>query len=199
MLPDGSIGIVIGDVMGHDIAAVTAMAQLRTMVRSGAWLGASASRVVEMADELAKLSGITEMATLFYGRLVRDDAGARLHYCNAGHLQPLLRNRDGTVTSLEGGNRTLLGALDVGAAPAVFTEGVVDLPQGALLLLYSDGLVERGNASVEEATDALRESLSEFPAHSHLDELCQRLLAAPGAGDDTTVFMVRATDPQPPK
>lgn len=197
VLPDGSVGIVIGDVMGHDIAAVTAMAQLRTMVRSGAWLGASPSRVVEMADELAKLSGITEMATLFYGRLVRGDRGARLHYCNAGHLQPLLRGPGGTVTSLEGGNRMLLGALDAGAVTATFQEGVIDLPSGTLLLLYSDGLVERGTSSVEEATVALREALAEFEEDAPLDQLCRRLLDAPGASDDTTVFMVRATDPSP--
>lgn len=194
-LPDGSVGIVIGDVMGHDIAAVTAMAQLRTMVRSGAWLGASPARIVEMADELAKLSGITEMATLFYGRLVHGDRGARLNYCNAGHLPPLIRSPDGTVTSLEGGNRMLLGALDAGAVTAALQEGEVDLPSGSLLLLYSDGLVERGTAPVEEATAALREALATFDGAAPLDQLCRRLLDAPGATDDTTVFMVRNTDP----
>lgn len=195
VLPDGAVGIVIGDVMGHDIAAVTAMAQLRTMVRAGAWLGGSPAEVIEMTDELAKLTGITEMATLFYGKLVREGSGARLHYCNAGHLHPLLRATDGTVTTLEGGDRMLLGALDAGAAPDAFRAGVVDLPVGYLLLLYSDGLVERGGrGSVDDATDELRHTLSEFTVDLPLAQLCQRLLDAPDPSDDTTVFAVRITD-----
>lgn len=198
VLPDDSVGIVIGDVMGHDIAAVTAMAQLRTMVRSGAWLGVSPARVVEMADELAELTGITEMATLFFGRLVREGSSATLHYCNAGHPHPLLRSPDGTVTSLEGGNRVLLGALGAGAVDAAFSAGVVSLPAGALLLLYSDGLVERGAASVQESTDALREALSQFEVDAPLEQLCRQLLDTPGANDDTTVFLVRTAGARGP-
>jgi Stage II sporulation protein E (SpoIIE)/GAF domain len=192
VLPDGSVGLVIGDVMGHGIEAVTAMAQMRTMVRAGAWLGVSPAAVLDMADELAQLTGITETATLFYGRLVRDGSSAQLHYCNAGHLHPLLRSPNGTVVVLEGGNRMLLGALNAGAAPATPSEtGVVELPAGSLLLLYSDGLVERASATLEEATDALCQTLSEFDADAPLEQLCQQLLEAPGARDDTTVFTMR--------
>jgi serine phosphatase RsbU (regulator of sigma subunit) len=163
-------------------------------VRAGAWLGVSPGAVLDMTDELAQMAGITETATLFYGRLIRDGTGAQLHYCNAGHLLPLLRMPNGTVTALEGGNRMLLGALNTGAAPATpSTTGVVELPTGSLLLLYTDGLVERATATLEEATDALRHTLSEFDANEPLEQLCQQLLAAPGARDDTTVFTVRTS------
>jgi Stage II sporulation protein E (SpoIIE)/GAF domain len=192
VLPDGSVGLVIGDVMGHGINAVTAMSQLRPMVRAGAWLGVSPGAVLDMTDELAEVAGITETATLFYGQLVRDGSRAQLRYCNAGHLLPLLRMPDGAVTALDGGSRMLLGALNTGAAPATASPtGVVELPEGSLLLLYTDGLVERATATLEEATDALSRTLSEFDSKQPLERLCQQLLQAPGARDDTTVFTVR--------
>jgi putative methionine-R-sulfoxide reductase with GAF domain len=192
VLPDGSVGLVIGDVMGHGIEAVTTMSQLRPMVRAGAWLGVSPGAVLDMTDELAQIAGITETATLFYGRLIRDGSSAQLHYCNAGHVLPLLRAPNGTVTALEGGNRMLLGALNTGAAPATPSPtGVAELPAGSVLLLYTDGLVERATATLEEATDALCHILSEFDTKEPLEQLCQQLLKAPGARDDTTVFTVR--------
>jgi putative methionine-R-sulfoxide reductase with GAF domain len=199
VLPDGSVGLVIGDVMGHGIEAVTTMSQLRPMVRAGAWLGVSPGAVLDMTDELAQMAGITETATLFYGRLIREGSSAQLHYCNAGHLLPLLRMPDGTVTALEGGNRMLLGALNTGAAPSATASptGVVELPAGSVLLLYTDGLVERASATLEEATAALCHTLAEFDATEPLEQLCQQLLAAPGARDDTTVFTVRTSGTWP--
>jgi serine phosphatase RsbU (regulator of sigma subunit) len=195
VLPDGSVGLVIGDVMGHGIEAVTAMAQLRTMVRTGAWLGSSPDAVLDMTDKLAQLTGITETSTVFYGRLTHLGAGAQLHYCNAGHPHPLLRAPDGTVTPLDGGDRLLLGALNPVSDPApTTTTGFAELVPGSLLVLYSDGLVERDSVTVEDATEALYRTMSAFGADTPLEQLCQGLLLeTTGARDDTTVFAVRVT------
>jgi len=192
VLPDTSVGLVIGDVMGHGIESVTAMAQLRTMVRAGAWLGVDPGEVVRMADELAQLSGITETATLFYGRLVLREAGAQLDYCNAGHLHPFLRRPDGEVTTLDGGIRPLLGALDAGSgSTSSFSSGMVELPPGSVLLLYTDGVVERDGTSFDDATAALRQTLSDFHMDAPLENLVRTVLDVPGARDDITVFAVR--------
>lgn len=190
-LPDDSVAVVVGDVMGHGIAAVTAMAQLRTMVRAGAWLGNTPSEVIGMTDELAELMGITETATLFFGRLTRTATGARLEYCNAGHLPPLVRAPDGQVRVLSGGSRVLLGALGTGAPPVPSVAASVELPVGSVLLLYTDGLVERDGVDVDDATAQLSRTLSGFDASASLERLCRQLLEAPGARDDTTVFLVR--------
>lgn len=193
VLPDGSVALIIGDVMGHDMEAVTTMAQLRTMVRAGAWLEASPQAILDMTDKLAQQTGITETTTVFYGRLTRQGGRAVLHYCNAGHPHPLRRDPDGTVTALDGGERMLLGALKPGDDHAeTSTTGHAELAPGSLLLFYTDGLVERDSVTVENATHALYRTLSAFEADGALAQLCQGLLAdETGARDDTTVFAVR--------
>jgi serine phosphatase RsbU (regulator of sigma subunit) len=197
LLPDDKVGLVIGDVMGHDIKAVSAMAQLRTMVRAGAWLGARPDHVLAMADELTALAAMVETATLFYGRLTRTTAAspagavAELEYCNAGHLHPLVRNPDGTVTVLDGGSRMLLGALGTGAPAQDSHVAHASLPAGTILLLYSDGLIEHPDVTMEEATDQLVQTLADHDPSTPLTELCRRLLTAATARDDTTVFAIR--------
>jgi serine phosphatase RsbU (regulator of sigma subunit) len=146
-----------------------------------------------MTDELAYLGGITETATLFYGRLGRRDSVAWLDYCNAGHLHPLLRLPDGTVTVLDGGNRLLLGTLGTGAPVAEGQRCEVAMPAGSILLLYTDGLIERHGVSMADATQQLIRTLSSFDDADTLEQLCEQLLDSPGARDDTTVFAVRVT------
>lgn len=188
VLRDGSLGIVIGDVMGHDVQAISAMAQMRTMVRSGAWLGQSPAEVMAMTDQLADLVGIAETATLFYGRLVGTGAHARLAYCNAGHLHPFLRRADGTVEVLDDGTRILIGALAAGPVLPDTVTAHVAIPSGSVLLLYTDGLVERGDMGVDEATAELRRKLAEYDPATSLAEFCAGLLTAHVARDDATVF-----------
>lgn len=191
LLPDNAVGLVIGDVMGHDIPALAAMAQLRTMVRAGAWLGHPPDEVIAMTDELAHLAGIEEIATLFHGRLVRTGETARLEYCNAGHLHPLLRDPDGSVTVLEGGHRILLGALGIGAPPAEGRTARIEMPPGSILLLYTDGLVEGNRGNAANGTEQIIDTLAGFDASGPLSELTRQLLDVAGTRDDTTVFTVR--------
>ena len=191
VLPDGALGLVIGDVMGHDIEAVAAMAQLRTMVRAGAWLGHAPNQVLAMADELIHNAGLAEIATAFYGRLTLTGSSAHLEYCNAGHLQPLLRDADGGVTALDGGARLLLGALGTGAPNLTSHNGHIDMATGSILLLYTDGLVEGSRDSFDDATENVIHRLSSFDPTAPLSELCDQLLHASDERDDTTVFTVR--------
>jgi len=191
-LPDEAVGLVVGDVMGHDIEAVTTMAQLRTMVRAGAWLGHPPDHVLAMVDELVHNAGLTEIATVFYGRLTRTDSSVQLEYCNAGHPQPLLRTVDGTVTALEGGSRVLLGTLGAGSPDVESYNAQVEMPPGSILLLYTDGLVERRGVSLDAATTHLIQTLSSFVPSAPLTELCEQLLASSNERDDTTVLAVRS-------
>ena len=191
LLPDGALGLMIGDVMGHGIEAVAAMAQLRTSVRAGAWLGHAPDQVLAMADELAYQAGLTETATVFYARLTRSGTSAHLEYCNAGHLPPLLRDADGAVTALDGGTRLLLGTLGAGVADEPSHNGEVEIGAGSILLLYTDGLVERGDISFDDATDDVVRRLSGFDPSAPLSALCHQLLHVADSSDDTTVFAVR--------
>src|SRR3954471_3034743 len=101
-LPDGAVGVAIGDVMGHDVTAAAAMGQLRSVLRSYAYEGSSPSLVLDRMDRLAQGFGMAEVATAIYGRLVLDnDGSATVTFCNAGHLPPLIRDPAGHVRRLD--------------------------------------------------------------------------------------------------
>src|SRR3954454_332974 len=101
-LPDGAIGIAIGDVMGHDLAAAAAMGQLRSVLRSYAYEGSSPSIVLDRMERLVQGFQMAEVATAIYGRLLLDnDGSATVTFCNAGHLPPLIRDPAGHVRRLD--------------------------------------------------------------------------------------------------
>ena len=68
-LPDGVVGVAIGDVMGHDISAAASMGQLRSVLRSYAWEGGRASDVLDRLDQLVQALEMAQLATAVYGRL----------------------------------------------------------------------------------------------------------------------------------
>lgn len=70
---------------------------------------------------------------------------------------------------------------------------MVELTPRSVLLLYTDGVVERDGTPFDDATAALCRTLSDFPVDAPLETLIQALLEVPGARDDTTVFAVRVT------
>jgi serine phosphatase RsbU (regulator of sigma subunit) len=197
VLLDGSVGLVIGDVMGHGIEAVTAMAQVRTMVRTAAVSGLDPADVLRVTDELADQSGISETVTVFYANLHMEKAGMSLRYCNAGHPNPLLRTPEGEVTELKGGKRPLIGAIVPGAPNRLADVGTCDLAPNSLLLLYTDGLVEGRGRDENTAAAGLRERLAALGPEGSLEELCDQLLDPPNAKDDTTVFAIRIRGEQP--
>ncbi len=181
-LPDGAVGIAIGDVMGHDIAAAAAMGQLRSVLRSYAYEGSSPSTVFDRMDRLVQGFDMAQMATAVYARLVTDRAGAMMLFANAGHLPPLLRHPDGSVQRLDGASSRLIGA----PAPALRrprTEAAIDLPVGSTLLLYTDGLVEGRHRDIDDGIEALRRVVAGEAVDLDPDGLCDAVIEAM-VGDD---------------
>ncbi len=190
-LPDGAIGLAIGDVMGHDIAAAAAMGQLRSVLRSYAYEGSSPSVVLDRLDRLVQDFEMAQLATAIYGRLLLDPEGATLAFTNAGHLPPLVRTPDGAVTSLERTASPLIGAVPPGAAQR--GERVVALPPGSELLLYTDGLVETRDRDLDEGIAALGRTFAATDGRLTPDEVCDELLAGAVSGgqDDVALLLVR--------
>lgn len=186
-LPDGAVGLAVGDVVGHDLNAAASMGQLRSVLRSYAWAGDPAAAVVGRLDELVRGLGMADIATCVYLRL--EDGAA--HYTRAGHPPPLLRAPDGEVAWLDAGLTTPVGIPTLGRP---IEEGRVLLEPGATLVIYTDGLVERRDRSLREGMDALGAELRGLAVDASAEQVCSALLARfveEDQEDDVCLLVVR--------
>jgi serine phosphatase RsbU (regulator of sigma subunit) len=202
--PDGDTVVVIGDVMGHDIEAAAAMGQVKTLVRAIAF-----DRLEEPAGVLRRVDhalvglAVPTMATALVCRIKQTPAdGAtgmrRLRWSTAGHPDPMLLDPDGAVSDLSAPVGPPLGIGWRGPR----ADGVVPVPDGSTVLLFTDGLFERRGVPIDEGRDRLRRLVAASAGES-LDALCDRLLAEmiDGVEDDVAVLAVRAHPPswEPPR
>jgi serine phosphatase RsbU (regulator of sigma subunit) len=196
-LPDGAIGVAIGDVMGHDVAAAAAMGQLRSVLRSYAYEGSSPSVVLERLDRLVQGFEMAQVATAIFGRLLRDESGATLLFANAGHLPPIVRHPDGTAVQVRSGTSPLIGVLEPRSQPR--TEAALNLPVGSMLLLYTDGLVESRTREHDTGIDQLCEALGELEPEATPDQVCEALLRSlvDGTQEDDIALLALRVDPLP--
>jgi PAS domain S-box-containing protein len=160
-LPDGPVGVAIGDVMGHDMAAAASMGQLRSVLQSYAWQGSEPDVVLDRLDQLVQGLDMAQLATCAYGRLELpvDGRPGRLRLANAGHLPPALRAPDGTVRLIATDPSLLVGAA-LGTDRATIEEPI---EPGTVLVLYTDGLVEHRGRALDEGLAALQEALRTAP------------------------------------
>jgi anti-sigma regulatory factor (Ser/Thr protein kinase) len=187
-LPNGDVGVAIGDVAGHGLRAATTMGQLRMGLRAYAVEETSPARLAARAHGLVQRLQLPEMATLLY-LVYHPDAGT-VTFANAGHPPPLVVAADGEARYVTDSLAPPLGAAP---DPALYTESVFSLPAGSTLLLFTDGLVERRGASLDEGLERLKALV---PAGRDLDVLCDELLErmlGPDVSDDVAILALRPT------
>ncbi|MGV9993725.1 SpoIIE family protein phosphatase [Streptomyces sp. NPDC003374] len=187
-LPDGATALAVGDVVGHDLEAAAGMAQLRNMLRAYALAQQKPpSRIVECLDRATPDIAEVPLATLVFARLTDDGAGrCELSWTNAGHPPPLLVTRQGTARHLTDGHGILLGVAPERSRP----DATAELPPGATLLLYTDGLVESRTHALDDGLERLRRNaalLAHRPLESFVDELLAR--ARPQDNDDDVALL----------
>jgi PAS domain S-box-containing protein len=201
-LPDGSVGFAAGDVVGHDLTAAAAMGHLRGLLRACVWNGAddgdnNPAAILGRVDRLVQGLDVVPLATLVYGRLDRPvtaDGPWRFTYANAGHPPPLLRYPDGSVNVLDDARDVLLGVLESSSR----SFATVEVPAGASLVAYTDGLIERRSESLDcgiaRLVDALATSDTGEPG-----VLVDRLVDTLGSerSDDTAVIAVHVPPAAP--
>lgn len=200
-LPDGRLGLVVGDVIGHGVAASAVMAQLRTVVAERLLTGVAIPEVLAAADRYAGQVRGARAATL--GVAVLDPSDGTLSYCTAGHPPPLLLPARGEAQYLP---VTGAGPLGVDAAFPVRT---AHLDPDDLVLLYTDGIIERPGREVRTGTVELAKVASDAAAGralrtaetSPVERVCTQtlelLVRATGHTDDITLLAVQRVEPKP--
>ncbi|MCD9199512.1 SpoIIE family protein phosphatase [Aeromicrobium wangtongii] len=184
-LADGRITVSVGDVSGHGVSAATAMAQVRTALRAYMIDGHSPAACVDRLDVLMESLLPGQTATVVV--LVVDPATGHVELANAGHPSPLLLQGDGCEPMPMAG-RPLLG---VGAGSA--RTDSLTLDEGDILLVYTDGVVERRGVQIDTSIRRLSEAASSSDHSDTLDAWIDNLLTAvPGTlDDDLTIVAVR--------
>ncbi|HET9011248.1 MAG TPA: SpoIIE family protein phosphatase, partial [Gemmatimonadaceae bacterium] len=186
-LPDGLIGLAIGDVAGHGLSAAATMGQVRMALRAHAVQDPSPVHVMSGVHRLVAHLQMPEMVTLIY--LVFGPATGTLRFTNAGHPPPLIFG-GGESMYLEDG---LAAPLGVTAEPS-FTETRQDMWAGSTLLLYTDGLVERRGESIQTGLDRLLRCAVGHEG-ADVDELCDDILSslieADHVADDIALLAMR--------
>lgn len=193
--PDGATLLVIGDVVGHNVDAAAEMGQVRSILRGIAYdRQESPARILGRVDEVLSGLRIATLATALVARVEQppenEGTGFRtLRWSSAGHLPPLVRHADGSVTRLDSPPETLLGT----GGGRTRSDSEVRLEPGDTLVFYTDGLVEQGRTLIDEGIDRLADVLRDV-GHLPLDELCDGLLGRIVGGrsdDDVAIVAVR--------
>ncbi|MFL5998670.1 MAG: SpoIIE family protein phosphatase [Streptomyces sp.] len=194
-LSGARVALVVGDVVGHGIQASAAMGRLRTAVRTLADVDLPPDELLTHLDDLViHLSAEAETtadtvgdigATCLYA--VYDPVSRRCTLARAGHPVPAVATPDGAVEFPDIPAGPPLG---LGGLPFEATE--IELPEGSLLALYTDGLVEDRDRDIDEGLDALREVLARPAAslETTCDTVIQTLLPDRPA-DDVALLIAR--------
>jgi len=153
-LPGGHVGLVIGDVQGHDVSAAGVMGQLRIAMRAYAAEGHPPAAVMARASRFLADLDTGHFATCTYLE-VNVDYGA-VQAVRAGHLEPLVRRANGSCAA-----QPVAGGLPLGIAPEEeYPVTRFTLDPGELLLLCTDGLVESRTVDQDEGMERLRALLA---------------------------------------
>jgi serine phosphatase RsbU (regulator of sigma subunit) len=186
-LPDGSVAVAVGDVIGHDLDAAATMGQVRNSLRAFAFGDDPPGTVLARLNRL--IIGLRDggLATALFGRL--DPAQRTFRWASGGHPPPLQIGASGV--------RLLPGpaGMMVGADPAARYAGAqTRLDPDDLLVLYTDGLIERRDQDLDAGFAALvrvATDLAGQPAETVCGELIDRLLPDQEHEDDVCLLVLR--------
>jgi serine phosphatase RsbU (regulator of sigma subunit) len=196
--PGGALTVAVGDVTGHDRTAAAVAGQLRNMLRGivSALDGQDPARLLTTLDRALRDTGGSALATALVARVEPQpqEAGERrwgFSWSNAGHPPPLLIERNGTARLLELPRDLLLGV----DPDSTRQHGSVPLRPGATVVLYTDGLIEHRDATLD---DGFARLLAAAPglAVAPVNEVCDELLARlrPELTDDIALLTLRVRD-----
>ncbi|MEV4252340.1 SpoIIE family protein phosphatase [Spirillospora sp. NPDC049652] len=191
-LPDGRIGIVVGDCVGRGLEAASVMGQLRSACRALLLQEASPAQTLMALDHFAAGVPGASCTTVFCG--VLDPETGRLTYSSAGHPPGILVDPEGVTRLLEEGRGLPLAVRPGRTRP----ESSCTMPARSTLLLYTDGLVERRRRPLSAGIDQAGEAL-QIGRNTAVDDLAtavmKRLAPDDGYDDDVALLLYRHPAP----
>lgn len=190
-LPGDRVYLAVGDVVGHGLPAVEDMAQLRSAGRALAHQGLTPAQLLTELNGFTRDASQGKFATMAVA--VFDRAEGSLTYCSAGHPPPLFRRAvTGKVSRLSDAHGPVLGPV----AGASYTGGTLRIECGDILVMYTDGLVERHGRDLEAGIANAERMIADWNPDASVapscDVLQDRLAPRPRA-DDLCVIAVRFT------
>ncbi len=189
-LGDGTIGLSVGDVVGHGIESATAMGQLRSALVGIAHTTMSPAEALMALESFVATLPEARASTCLYARL--DPGTGVVRWARAGHPPLLHVGTDGRGTFLHDAAGPPLAAL---SGPRARPEGSRQLAVGDLLVAYTDGLVERRRVPIDAGMDRLRQAVERhrsLPLQELCDTVLDELLGRDGHRDDVVILAVRA-------
>lgn len=192
---DGNrVGFVVGDVVGHGLEAAASMGRLRSAFAAVASTSSRPGGTLDLLEAFNAGQPEPDFLTACYALL--DPSEGVVRYASAGHLPPLHVAPDGEISWLEDGRSGPLYRTIEAPRP----EAACSLAAGSLLLLYSDGLVERRDRPLGTGLDLLARAahdLRHLPAREICEHLIDDLTAPEQLADDIVVLCVRLAPEAP--
>ncbi len=186
-LPDGRTGVTIGDVVGRGMPAAVVMGRLRSALRAYALEATDPAVVLERLDRKAQHFEAGQMTTVLY--MVLEPGAERLTLSSAGHLLPLLAPPDGPTFTVDAPVDPPLGTL----RSVQRRSTVIAMPEGSVLCLFTDGLVERRGEPLDDSLERLRAAVTVSAPHSICEDVLHALLGNEEPPDDIAVLAMRRT------
>ncbi|MGW2049791.1 PP2C family protein-serine/threonine phosphatase [Streptomyces sp. NPDC001858] len=183
------IGVSVGDVVGHGLAAAGVMGQLRSALSAASRVAAGPAEALNVLGRYAHVVDGAESATAVTTFIDFDDH--TITYSSAGHPPPVLVHTDGRVEFLD---RATDPPLDAQPTPVPRPQARTAFADGATLVLYTDGLVERRHEDIDTGVGRLADALArhrEDDPETLADAVLSELLPPGGATDDTALVVVR--------
>ena len=188
-LPSGSLCLVMGDVAGKGLRAAIVMGRLRSALRAYALTTAEPADILTLVDRKLHHFEPGEIATALVARL--DPTSGRVDIASAGHPPPVLAPP---------GSPSIL--LQLSVAPPLGVESTqrrrqsrLDMPLGAVLCLYTDGLVERRSVPLDQRLSQLRATVSAEEPEAVCMSVMNRLVGTDPPTDDIAVLVARRIEP----
>lgn len=193
-LPSGNFGVVMGDVAGHGLRAAVIMGRMRSALRAYALEFEDPAVVLDKLDRKMQHFERGAMATVVYAVCPPDLAWARI--ASAGHWPPVLATLEGTTALLSIPPGILIGVDEIPRRRST----TVEIPPGAVMCLYTDGLVERRDSMIDANLARLCDAIVPGPPDAVCASVMAALIGREVVRDDVALLALRRTPiPSEPK